>query len=76
LQKRPLILRSLLIEATPYAQVEKAEMKVDEARSEAAMALHTAHQDASMGSSARLRGAQAHEQHALQVLSQVSGWLH
>ena len=53
------------------AQLRKAEMKVDQARSEASMALHAAQQDANAGSRARLRAAQEHEEHALQALSKA-----
>ena len=49
------------------AQLRKAEMKVDQARSEASMALHAAQQDANAGSRARLRAAQEHEEHALAI---------
>jgi len=53
------------------AQVKQAEMKVDQARSEAAMALHAAQHDASAGSRERLHAAEEHEQHALRVLSKA-----
>jgi hypothetical protein len=46
------------------AQVKKAELKVDQARNEAAMALHAAQHDASAGSRARLQAALQHEQHS------------
>ena len=53
------------------AQLRKAEMKVDQARSEASMALRAAQQDASQGSPAHLHEAQEHEKHALQALAKV-----
>ena len=53
------------------AQLRKAEMKVDQARSEASMALRAAQQDASQGSSAHLHEAQEHEKHALQALAKA-----
>ena len=53
------------------AQLRKAEMKVDQARSEASMALRAAQQDASQGSPGRLREAQEHEKHALQALAKA-----
>lgn len=53
------------------AQLRKAEMKVDQARNEASMALRAAQQDASQGSPAQLREAQEHEKHALQALAKA-----
>jgi len=53
------------------AQVKQAEMKVDQARSEAAMALHAAQHDTSAGSRERLHAAEEHEQHALRALSKA-----